>query len=246
VKQAVEEMLAGFAADGETAGNVGAGGEAALDGIADGHIFILNCFADGDALAMVLRSGRARVREIIIKNDGAFVYGERKNEIGVHHAGVGVDHEIRIDPEVEGMTLAGGADGRIESAGRVERTGLQAGALEIFDGVFGVLDDAAEAFVGVRDVVAAIEIIVHIHFPVAVQCVNAAIKEVELFAELERRDEFGNFAEEFLKRRGVALEIDEEEILPGVRRTGIRPLSARLKLRTPSNSTMPLRAPSLP
>jgi len=193
----VEEVLTGFAADGQTAGDVSTGSQASLDGIADGHVFILNFFADGDAFAMELRSGRARVRKIIIKNDGAFIYRERENKVGVHHAGVGVDHEIRIDPQIESVTLACGANGRIESAGRVKRAGLQAGALEIFDGVFGVLDHAAEAFVGVGDVVTAIEIIVHIDFPVAVQRVDAAIEIVEFFAELKRSHEFGDFAEEF-------------------------------------------------
>lgn len=209
-------MLAGFAADGEAAGNVGARGEAALDGIANGHIFVLNLFADGDAFAMVLRGGRAGVHEIIIKNDGALVNGEREDEVGIHHAGIGVDHEIRIDPKIECVTLARGADGRIESAGGIERAGLQASALEILDGVLGVLDDTAEPFVGVGNVVTAVEIIVHVDFPVAVQRVDPAIEVVELFGELERRDEFGNFAEKFPEGSGSAIEIDEDEIFPNV------------------------------
>lgn len=118
----MEEMLTGFAADGEAAGHVGAGSQAALDRIADGHVFVLDLFAYGDAFAMVLRGGGAHVRKIIIKNDGALVHSEREDEIGVHHAGVGVDHEVGVDPKIEGMTLAGGADGRIESAGGIERS----------------------------------------------------------------------------------------------------------------------------
>jgi len=139
----MEEMLAGFAADGEAAGNVSAGSQAALHGIADGHVFVLYLFADGDALAMELGGGGAHVSKIIIKNDGALVHCEREDEIGVHHAGIGVDHEVRVDPKIEGMTLAGGTYGRIKSAGGIERGGLQAGSLENVDGVLRVLDDAA-------------------------------------------------------------------------------------------------------
>lgn len=212
----MEEVFAGFAADGEAAGYVGARGEAALDGIADGHVFVLNFFADGDAFAMMLCGGGADVGKIIIEDDRAFIDTEREDEVGVHDAGVRVDHEIGIDPEIEGVALARGSDGIIERAGRIERTGLQATAFEILDGVFGVLDDAAESFVGVGNVIAAVEIIVDVHFPVAVERVDAAIEEVQFFGEFQRRDEYGNFAEKFCQRRGLAIEIDENKIFPGV------------------------------
>lgn len=110
MEEAVEEVFAGFAADAEAAGDVGAGVEAALDGVADGHVFVLHDFADGDAFAIVLFGGGADVGEIIVEDDGAFIGAERKNEVGVHHAFVGVDHEIRVDPEIEGAALARGAD----------------------------------------------------------------------------------------------------------------------------------------
>ena len=216
----MEEMLAGFAVDGEAAGNVGAGSEAALHRIADGHVFVLNLFADSYAFAMVLRGGRAHVGKKIIKNNGALVHSEREDEIGVHHAGVGVDHEVGIHPEIESMTLASGADGRIESAGRIEGSGLQAGALEVFDGVLGVFDDAAEALVGVGHVVTAIEIIVHVNFPVAIEGVDAAIEVVDLFGELQGSSECGDSAEEFEEGRGLAIEIDEQEVFPDVEAHG--------------------------
>ena len=37
---------------------------------------------------------------------------------------------------------------------------------------------------------------------------------------MQRRDEFGDFAEEFTERGGVGVEIDEDEILPGVHAHG--------------------------
>ena len=186
MEEAVEEVLAGFAADAEAARYVGAGVEAALDGVADGHVFVLDDFADGDAFAIVFFGGGADVGEVVVEDDGAFIGAEREDEVGVHHAFVGVDHEIGIDPEIEGAALAGGADFGVGVGVGRERAGLQAGAFEIFDGVFRVFDDAAEAFVGVGDVVAAVEIVVDVDLPVAIERVDAAVEVVELFGELER------------------------------------------------------------
>jgi hypothetical protein len=73
VEEAVEQVLAGFPADGETARYIGAGVQAALDGVADGHVFVLDFFADGDALAIVAFGGWAGVREIVVEDDRAFV-----------------------------------------------------------------------------------------------------------------------------------------------------------------------------
>ena len=213
-------MLARLAADREASGHVGAGVEAALYGIANGHVFVLNFFADGDALAIVQVGGMADIGEIVVKDYGAFVDGERDDEIGIHHAIVGVDHEVGIEPEIEGATLTGGGDtgGGIGTGG--ERAGLQAGALEIFDCVLGVRDDAAQAFVGVGDVIAAVEIVVDVDFPVAIEGVDAAIEVLELLRELQRGDEFRDGAEEFAKRGGLGIEIDEDEIFPGVDANG--------------------------
>ena len=50
-------MLAGFAADAEAAGEVGAGGQAALDGFADVDVFLLDALSDIEALPVVLLGG---------------------------------------------------------------------------------------------------------------------------------------------------------------------------------------------
>jgi hypothetical protein len=216
VEQAMEKVFAGFATDGEASCHVGAGVEAALYGIADGHVFVLNFFADGDALAIVRVGSGANVSEVVIEDYSAFVDRERNDEIGVHDAFVGVDHEVGIEPEIEGAALARGGDagGGLGVGG--ERAGLQASTLEIFDRVLGVLDDAAQAFVGMGDVIAAVEIVVDVDLPVAIQGIDAAIEVSELLRELQRGDEFRNGAEEFAKRGGLGIEIDEDEIFPGV------------------------------
>ncbi len=103
-------MFAGFAADGETSCDVSAGTEASLDGIADGFVFILNFFADFDASLIFLFGFLADVGKIVVEDDGAFIHGERDNEIRVHNAFIGVEHEIRIDPKIEGTALTRGGD----------------------------------------------------------------------------------------------------------------------------------------
>src|SRR5205823_9016730 len=90
------------------------------------------------------------------------------------------------------------------------------GTLESFDGIAGVFDDAAEAFVRVRHVVAAVEIVVDINFPITLQRIDVAIEEFKFPGELERRNELGNSAEKILERTGFAVEIDVDEIFPGV------------------------------
>src|ERR1700682_3788025 len=217
MEQAMEKVLAGFAAYGEAPGHVGAGAEAALHGIADGHVFVLHPFADGNALAIVLVSSAADIGEVVVEDYGALVDRERRYEVGVHHAFVGVNHEIGIDPQIKGAALTRGGDAGARGgigAGR-ERAGLQASALEIFDCVLRVLDDAAQFLVRMRDVVAAVEIIVDVDFPIAIERVDAAIEVLQFFRELQRRDEFWNGAEELAKRRGLRIEIGEEGIFPG-------------------------------
>ena len=102
----MEEMFTGFAADGQSSGDIGARSEAALYGIADGFVFFLDFFADLYAGGVFLSGFGADVGKVVIEYDGAFIDGKRQNEIGIHDSFVGVDHEIRIDPEIESAALA--------------------------------------------------------------------------------------------------------------------------------------------
>ena len=169
-------MLAGFAAHGEPPGHIGARAEPALHGLTDGHVLVLHFFTHLDALAVVWRRLFADIREVIVENDRALVHPRRQDEICVHHACIGVDHEIRIEPQIKRPPLARCRYARFRFGAGRKRAGLQASALEIFNGVFRVLDHAAQPFVRVRHVVAAVEIIVHVDFPVAVQHVSAAVE----------------------------------------------------------------------
>ena len=93
---------------------------------------------------------------------------------------------------------------------------MEARPLKILDGVLGVFDHTAESFVRMRHVVASIEVVVHVNLPVAIQRVDAAIEILERFGELQRRNEFGDFAQKFPQGSGSPVEIYENEIFPGV------------------------------
>ena len=98
----------------------------------------------------------------------------------------------------------------------IQRARLQAGTLEILDLVFRVFHHAAQSLVRVRHVVPAVQIIVHVDFPIAVQRVDAAVEIVEIFRKLERRHEFRHFTQKFLQRPCRSVEIHEDKVLPAV------------------------------
>ena len=97
MQQAVEEVLAGFAARGKTAGGVGAGREAALDGFADADVFVLDFFAASDARLV------GDIGEVEVENDFRFTKASRDHEVRVHGARISIDHEVGIDPVVQGL-----------------------------------------------------------------------------------------------------------------------------------------------
>src|SRR5271167_4328484 len=112
------------------------------------------------------------------------------------------------------MALPRGTDGGFQRARSIEGTGLQAGVPKILDFVFRVFDDATEALVSVGHVVAAIQIIVDVDFPIAIQRVDAAVEIMEVFREFERRDKFRHLTEKFLKWPCGSVEIHEDKLLP--------------------------------
>ncbi len=67
-----------------------------------------------------------------------------------------------------------------------------------------------------RNVVPAIQIVVHIHFPVAVQCVNAAVEVFQSLAKMQRRHQFRSLPKKFQQRCREPIQVDENKILPRV------------------------------
>ena len=66
----------------------------------------------------------------------------------------------------------------------------------------------------VRNVIAAVEVVVDEDLPVAVQAVRPALEEVQR-AEIERRNSLHQPAQEIRQGRGFRIEVDEDELLPG-------------------------------
>ena len=98
MQEAVEEVFAGFAAGGKTAGGVGAGGETALHGFADADVFVLDFFAAGDT-RFIENTG-----EIEVEDDFRFTKATGNDDVRVHGVGISIDHEVGVDPVVQGLT----------------------------------------------------------------------------------------------------------------------------------------------
>ena len=117
-------------------------------------------------------------------------------------------------PEIPGaITLARSSGGGVFVRGN-HGAGLQAVPVFVLDGVLLVIEDGTQAFVQMRDVVAAVEVVIDEHFPVAVDVVGAAVEVME-FADAERGHAFDQPAEKFGERDRLVVEVDEDEALPG-------------------------------
>lgn len=77
MEKAMEEVFAGFTANGEAPGHISAGAKTALDGIANGHVFVLHPFADGDAFFVACLGVSGGVREVVIEDNCAAVHRQR-------------------------------------------------------------------------------------------------------------------------------------------------------------------------
>src|ERR1051325_366987 len=94
-------MLSRFTPDRKASGAVSRRIEAALDRLADGPVFGLNLFTHVNASAIPLARVIRDVGEVKIEYHLGFIDAFWANEIRVHHAFIPVDHEVRVDPEIE-------------------------------------------------------------------------------------------------------------------------------------------------
>ena len=111
------------------------------------------------------------------------------------------------------------ADSRGVLIRRDHRARLQAVPIFILDGVLLVVEHAVQAFVKMRHVIATVEIVVHEHFPVAVQAVRTPLKEVN-GAEIERDNPSNQPAQKVRQVRGFGVEAHEDELFPGFHPNG--------------------------
>ena len=162
---------------------------------------------------------RARARsetseKIEVEDDDRLVDPVRDDEVGVHAVTVTVDHEVRVNPVVVRTVAApDGASPGVRALAD-DRARLQTGMLAELDRIPAVLENAVEALVQMRHVVAAIQIVVDEDLPVAVERVLPLLRPDQL-VETRWRDaarEIG--AEESLERRAAAVDPDEHPLLP--------------------------------
>src|SRR3979490_1714553 len=78
--------------------------------------------------------------------------------------------------------------------------------------------------------IAAIQIIIDVHFPVALQSVDAAIEVAQLFCQLQRCDEAWNAAKKAGQRTSVRIEIHKYKILPSIHAKGDQPARSALEI----------------
>ena len=129
------------------------------------------------------------LREIEIENHPAMIHIHGQDEVRIHVALVMIDHQIGIMPKIpSAITPPGRRRGRIFRS-RHHRTGLQAIAVFVLNGVLLVIQDAVQAFMQMRNVVAPIQVIVDENFPVAMNVIHSAIEVMQL-AQSQRRHAF--------------------------------------------------------
>src|SRR5579875_2661694 len=173
--------------------------------------------ADGNALAIVIGGRTNNLSKIKIKNHAAAIHGKWKDEIGIEVTFIPIQHEIGILPKiVSAVTLACGGGISVGAwMGGFHRAGLQRIAVFVFDGVIRVVEDTVQALVQMRDVIAAIEIVIHIYFPVAIEIVDAALEKMEI-AQLERLYTSGQPTQKIAQRFREIVEVHENKIFPRI------------------------------
>src|SRR5215467_3230400 len=96
------------------------------------------------------------------------IYSPGTYQIAVHHAFVPVDHQVRIDPVIE-RPGAPSHRARLRLRSITDhRAPLQAESLAELDLVLAIVENAVQALMQVRNVIAAIKIVVDKYLPVAV------------------------------------------------------------------------------
>ena len=80
-----------------------------------------------------------------------------------------------------------------------------------------------------RHVVAAVEIIVHVNFPVAVESVFTPVEKMELL-ERQRLNHSGQAAQKIPQRAGMRIEIHEYEFLPDIHLHGHKSVLGAVKI----------------
>src|SRR5206468_4304284 len=117
------------------------------------------------------------------------VDAERKDQVRVQISLIPVQHKVGVKPVVKGPPGSNAGRHGLASGG-FDRAGLQAEARAVGDRIGSVIQNAVEPLVQIRDVVAAVKVVVNENLPVAVDDPLAASGKVQLIEAqgLERLD----------------------------------------------------------
>src|SRR6185437_8085632 len=153
----------------------------ALHRFAYAHVLFLDTMANGDALLIVFLRARTSIRKIKVENHAATVDGKGQHEIRIEITFIPVQHKVGILPKIE-RALALPRRRRISIRIRARRfhgARLKAETIFVLDRVIRIVKHAVQSLVEIRNVVPAIEKIIDVNFPVAVQIVAAALKKMK-------------------------------------------------------------------
>src|SRR5260221_8197660 len=172
-----------FAFDGVASAVVGRRVQALLHVFAEHDVLLLDFVAEGDGLLDARASfGLIRVMEKPFKDGEGFVGGERNDDVGGNIVGINVEHQVGKNPEIERLLQSGAR--RVHTfagvflfhgANRRELLGIIAIGV---GAIVGVIDFAHQTGMGDGNVV-ALEIVVDVHLPVAVDDVVAALNGLQ-------------------------------------------------------------------
>src|SRR5262249_48187849 len=175
-QQTVEMMHAVFTLDAKAPAIVIPRTQAALHALTDGDVFLL--YFVGEVNGGLLHAGVA-VGEPLENGKGT-LGADRQNDVGAQVVGIDVEHIIGEDPVVE--RFIGGVGklvaARLAGVARANGRDLRRIVAERIDAVLRVVELAEEARVRGGQVI-ALEVVIDIHLPVALDGVVAAVGEVE-------------------------------------------------------------------
>ena len=175
----MEEMFAGFAAHRQAAGIVRTRPQAALHRRADRDVLVLNLLADRDAVQVGRTRGLRHIREVEVEDHLGPVHTSRDDQVRVHRATVAVDHEVRDRSSSRRRARPVAPRGALSAPSLTIGLDCRQKRSPFVDRVFAVVEDAVEPLVEMRHVIAAVEIVVDEHLPVAVEGVRAPLHPVQ-------------------------------------------------------------------
>src|SRR5689334_18544786 len=189
-----------------------------LNIFAEADVFLLHFIAEGNGTldALLVFLGSDVVEEPLENGECCFV-SERDDHICGDVVGINVEHEVGKNPEIQGLLQASaGSVKAIAGVFRLCRTNgreLLGIVAERVRAVLRVINFLHQA--GMRDGdVVALEVIVDVNLPVAIDDVVAALGRFQA-VELEAARLLGDFSQidgEWLR---LKIEIDENELAPG-------------------------------